>query len=76
VSGEVPDFAIVGPSAPGQPAVVVGDTRDMDGRLLRDHPELHAIYAQWAGRAALEHALKLAGATSPDSDQTDQKGQA
>jgi acetyltransferase-like isoleucine patch superfamily enzyme len=67
VSGEVPDFAIVGPSAPGLPAVVVGDTRDMDGRLLRDHPELHGIYAQWAGRAALDEALGRVAAASSSS---------
>jgi acetyltransferase-like isoleucine patch superfamily enzyme len=73
VSGEVPDFAIVGPGAPGQPAVVVGDTRDMDGRLLRDHPELHAIYAQWAGRAALDEALRRQGAASSSSSAS--KGQ-
>mgnify|MGYP003703854171 CR=1 FL=1 len=58
VSGDVPDFAIVGPSAPGRPAVVMGDTRDMDGKLLQANPELHAIYAQWAGRAALDDALR------------------
>jgi acetyltransferase-like isoleucine patch superfamily enzyme len=57
VSGEVPDFAIVGPVTLGKPAAVMGDSRDIDAPLLRDHPELHAIYAQWAGRAALDDAL-------------------
>jgi len=60
VSGDVPDFAIVGPSVPGKPAVVVGDSRHIDGPLLQAHPELQAVYAQWAGRQALEHALVLA----------------
>jgi acetyltransferase-like isoleucine patch superfamily enzyme len=57
VSGEVPDFAIVGPQAPGQPAVVVGDTRDMDAALLAQHPELQPVYAQWAGQDNLRKAL-------------------
>jgi acetyltransferase-like isoleucine patch superfamily enzyme len=85
VSGQVPDFAIVGPAGPGMPATVIGDSRDIDGPLLREHPELHAIYAQWAGRAALEHALNVAArpstglAAAPASDPTQgpaQKGQA
>jgi acetyltransferase-like isoleucine patch superfamily enzyme len=46
VRGEVPDFAIVA----GQPAQVVGDTRQMDARLLNEHPELRAHYEAWAGR--------------------------
>jgi len=46
VSGAFPDFAIVA----GQPAKQVGDTRQMDERLLREHPELRAHYEAWAGR--------------------------
>lgn len=61
VSGEVPDFAIVGPRAIGQPAVVMGDTRDMDASLLVQHPELHAGYAAWAGAENLRKALALGG---------------
>ncbi|MFN7725458.1 MAG: acyltransferase [Rubrivivax sp.] len=45
VSGEVPDFAIVA----GQPAVVVGDTREADASFLADHPEWREAYTAWAG---------------------------
>lgn len=45
VSGTHPDFAILA----GQPAKVIGDTRQMDARLLREHPELQTYYAEWAG---------------------------
>ena len=44
VSGEVSDFAIVA----GQPARVIGDTREVDAAWLRDHPELRADYEAWA----------------------------
>ncbi len=44
VSGEVPDFAIVA----GQPARLVGDTREVDAAWLRDHPGLRADYEAWA----------------------------
>jgi len=57
VSGEVPDFAIVGPQGHGKPAGVIGDTRELDGPLLARHPELHAVYAQWAGKDHLRRAL-------------------
>jgi acetyltransferase-like isoleucine patch superfamily enzyme len=46
VSGEVPDFAIVA----GQPAVVVGDTREVDADWLARHPECRADYEAWAER--------------------------
>jgi acetyltransferase-like isoleucine patch superfamily enzyme len=66
VSGDVPDFAIVGPRVMGQPAVVMGDTRDMDATLLAQSPELHAAYAEWAGhdnlRKALSHGAQRSGA--------------
>lgn len=45
VQGEVPDFAVV----QGQPACVVGDTRDGDAAWLSQHPELLESYRQWAG---------------------------
>lgn len=61
VSGEVPDFAIVGPKAPGQTAVVMGDTREMDANLLAQHTELQPVYAQWAGQGHLQKALAMAG---------------
>jgi carbonic anhydrase/acetyltransferase-like protein (isoleucine patch superfamily) len=57
VSGVVPDFAIVGPEAHGKPAVVLGDSRELDRALLQRHPELHALYAQWAGKDHLRRAL-------------------
>jgi acetyltransferase-like isoleucine patch superfamily enzyme len=58
VSGVVPDFAIVGPEAHGKPAVVLGDSRELDRSLLQRHPELHALYAQWAGKDHLRRALE------------------
>ncbi len=45
VDGEVPDFAIVA----GQPAVVVGDTREADRAWLEAHPSGRADYDAWAG---------------------------
>lgn len=48
VRGEVPDFAIV----QGQPARVVGDTRDLDAPWLAEHPELAEHYRRWAGALA------------------------
>ncbi|MFN3888476.1 MAG: acyltransferase [Aquabacterium sp.] len=63
VSGEVPDFAIVGPQAHGKPAVVLGDTRELDRDVLRRHPELHDVYARWAGLDNLRRAL---GGDVPD----------
>jgi acetyltransferase-like isoleucine patch superfamily enzyme len=44
VSGEVPPFAIVA----GQPAQVIGDTREVDGEWLERHPECRADYEAWA----------------------------
>jgi acetyltransferase-like isoleucine patch superfamily enzyme len=58
VSGAVPDFAIVGSQADGRRAVVIGDTRELDGPLLQRHPELQAVYAQWAGKDNLRRALQ------------------
>ncbi len=45
VDGEVPDFAIVA----GQPARVVGDTRESDAAWLSAHPGERADYDAWAG---------------------------
>ena len=56
----MPDFAIVGPQCHGRPAVVMGDTRELDGPLLLRHPELQSVYAQWAGKDHLRRALKSA----------------
>jgi acetyltransferase-like isoleucine patch superfamily enzyme len=49
VDGEVPDFAVVA----GQPAVVVGDTRDLDRDWLAAHPQARAPYDAWSGRTDL-----------------------
>ena len=48
VSGEVPDFAIVA----GQPAQVIGDTRQADEAWLASHPECRADYEAWAAPRA------------------------
>ncbi|MDE2397865.1 MAG: acyltransferase [Burkholderiales bacterium] len=50
VRGEFADFAVIG----GNPAVVVGDTRDADARLLAEHPQWRARYEAWAGVAPAE----------------------
>ncbi|MFT3859609.1 MAG: acyltransferase [Aquabacterium sp.] len=73
VSGVVPDFAIVGPQAHGRPAVVVGDSRDIDRPLLQRHPELQAVYAQWAGKDTVRRMLQSHGAQG-GADLADQGG--
>lgn len=45
VRGEHPAFAVLA----GNPAQVVGDTRQRDGAWLQRHPELRQTYADWAG---------------------------
>ncbi len=45
VRGEFPDFAVIS----GNPAVIVGDTRDGDAVLLAAHPEWRDRYTAWAG---------------------------
>jgi acetyltransferase-like isoleucine patch superfamily enzyme len=49
VSGVVPDFAVLAPREAGEPAQVVGDTRDMDQEWLQRHPEVRSHYEAWAG---------------------------
>lgn len=44
VQGEFPDFAIIS----GNPAEVVGDTREMDKKYLDENPDLKKIYKSWA----------------------------
>ena len=46
VKGEYPDFSIIS----GNPAKVIGDTRDIDTPFLDAHPELQASYSEWANR--------------------------
>ena len=60
----VPDFAIVATREQGKRAEVVGDTREMDRALLERHPELQALYAQWAGKDHLRRALNGGGKAS------------
>ncbi|TCP10738.1 transferase family hexapeptide repeat protein [Crenobacter luteus] len=43
-AGDYPDFAILA----GNPARVVGDTREMDAPWLAEHPELKPLYEDWA----------------------------
>lgn len=43
VRGEFPDFSIIS----GNPAKVTGDTRNLDERQMRQHPELRAYYDEW-----------------------------
>ena len=44
VKGEFPEFSIIA----GNPAKVVGDTREMDKQYLKEHPELKDYYYEWA----------------------------
>jgi acetyltransferase-like isoleucine patch superfamily enzyme len=46
VKGDFPDFAIIA----GNPAKVIGDTRNMDKPYLDAHPELQVTYSEWANR--------------------------
>ena len=46
VRGTFPDFAVLA----GNPAQVVGDTREKDEAWLAEHPELRAHYDAWARR--------------------------
>lgn len=75
VRGDVPDFAIVA----GQPAVVVGDTRDLDAPVLAENPGWQAHYEAWASGPAVvqpvgggpreaghdEAPISVAGPTAP-----------
>lgn len=44
VKGDFPDFSIIG----GNPAKVIGDTREMDRHFLESDPELKRYYEEWA----------------------------
>lgn len=44
VQGEFPDFAIIA----GNPAVVIGDTRERDQAMIAQHPELKQYYDEWS----------------------------
>lgn len=60
VSGEVPDFAIVG----GQPARVVGDTRDGDRRWIEDDAQTRQRYEAWAGQSWRDASSAIESATA------------
>lgn len=44
VKGSFPDFSILS----GNPAKVIGSTKDLDEKYLRNHLELHDFYNAWA----------------------------
>lgn len=44
VKGEFPDFSIIS----GNPAKVIGDTRNIDAPFLEANPELKSFYNEWA----------------------------
>lgn len=44
VKGTFPDYAIIS----GNPAIVVGDTREMDKEFLENYPQLKTFYDGWA----------------------------
>lgn len=44
VKGDFPDFSIIG----GNPAEVIGSTKDLDKRFLESNSELNDLYKQWA----------------------------
>lgn len=44
VKGDFPDFSIIA----GNPAKVIGDTRDKDKDFLKEHPELQTHHDKWA----------------------------
>lgn len=46
VRDEFPDFAIIA----GNPAIKVGDTREIDEELLLKYPELQKYYEEWANK--------------------------
>jgi len=46
--GDFPEFSVIA----GNPAVVVGDSRDGDARWLAEQPALRAHYTAWAGPVA------------------------
>jgi acetyltransferase-like isoleucine patch superfamily enzyme len=43
VSGEFPDYSIIA----GNPAEVVGDTRELDAHYLENNEELQKLYNEW-----------------------------
>ena len=46
VKGDFPDFAVIG----GNPAKIIGDTRELDEPFLLQHPELKSHYESWTSK--------------------------
>lgn len=46
VKGDFPDFSIIA----GNPAKVIGDTRQMDEPFLKENPDLRTFYNKWASQ--------------------------
>lgn len=46
VKGDFPDFSIIA----GNPAKVIGDTRQMDESFLKENPHLRTFYNKWASQ--------------------------
>jgi len=46
LKGDYPDFSIIA----GNPATVVGSTKDKDEAFLKEHPELQVYYNEWVNR--------------------------
>lgn len=46
VKGDFPDFSIIA----GNPAEVIGSTREKDEVFLEEHPELREFYNEWVNR--------------------------
>jgi acetyltransferase-like isoleucine patch superfamily enzyme len=44
VKGDFPDFSVIA----GNPAMVVGSTKDLDKKYLDENPELKEFYEEWA----------------------------
>jgi acetyltransferase-like isoleucine patch superfamily enzyme len=46
LKGEFPDYSIIG----GNPAKIIGDTREVDQKFLIQHPELKPNYEFWTSK--------------------------
>ena len=46
LKGDYPDFSIIA----GNPATVVGSTKEKDEAFLKEHPELQVYYNEWVNR--------------------------
>ena len=63
--GDYPAFAVIA----GNPAVVVGDSRDGDARWLAGRPEVRQHHAGWAGSGVDDNAAPGGGVGAQASDQ-------